>query len=808
MIDLRKYFVRSCIAAGLILPPVLLGGVYSHIGTNLIIMGIISFFGIICTVNFLIYGKELDISLTVLPLSLIVLYIFVQLVPLPNSLLEILSPKAAYFHNIEGRGYHPLTLSLPDSWYTLTRVITLIIFASLISRPLFSDKKKWRGIIINLIIAVSTCIIAISIVFRILQFDTWLYGTLRHPGFLLDPIIINPNHAAGFFGISGILSLLLLTKKEHKRKKVFYGSLFFFHSLAVFGTLSRGGILAYITSISFFLIMSRYSFIRNRKNLAIFLFPLLLILSTVFYTGNTLLKKEFNYEKEGFFEKVANYENVADYSLDFFLTGSGSGSFSKVYTYYQKNPETRFVQLENEPVQFFLEYGLFAFLIFGILIFIVLRQKKKDRRYRGYYAVFLFVILQNTIDFNFHNFSTLFPVLIIMLLATDHKKFTGNKSKILASTLLLLSLSVFLVSITSFGHKLVGYEREDDYNRKLYLHPAHYLVPMNKTIEKMNSGQITEVIEASQTVSAVIEKAPEYYFSYFLAGNLMLRIESYPQALEFFRISLEKCDKNLLPVFQKINRMLQQKNLGKQVTEIIPEAHDNLSDLEEFLVKESNFNKTLETFISKKRDIFPVGAVKIFIRNKDLKTAKKIMSDINPADLDKKTNGELLILSGKIEYQEEDYEGAFDKYMKGSMMTENFSHFLITAYCSLKLGKNEMELAEKNLKKYSLHSTNNLAAFYLWKHRKELISGDISRALKSLEKAAEINPNPNLKEKLTYFYYRNGLYSQALLEVKEIIRKYPGYKKDKMKKFLKKIKKIISRKDMDVIKDSLLNKDL
>jgi tetratricopeptide (TPR) repeat protein len=804
MADLRKYFIRSCIATGLVLPPFLLGGVYSHIGTNLIIMGLISFFGIFCSIHFLIYGKKLNVSMIMLPLILIDLFVLLQLIPLPLQLLGILSPKATFFHSIEGSGYHPLTLSIPDSWYTFFRVGTMVIFASLLSRPLFSDLKKWRRIIINLIIAVSTVIIAISIVFRLLQFDTWLYGTLRHPGFLLDPIIINPNHAAGFFGISGILSLLLLTKKEHKRKKIFYGTLFFFHSLAVAGTLSRGGILAYILAIIFFLVISRHSIIRNKKNLVIFLLPLLLILSTVFYTGFALLEKEFDVEREGFFDKVGNFESVIDYSADFYITGSGAGSFSKVYTYYQKNPETRFVELENEPVQFFLEYGLFAFVIFAILIFIVLRQKKKDRRYKGYYAVIFFVVLQNTVDFNFHNFATLFPILIIMMLSTDHITFTGKKAKIFASVLLLLCISVFAVSISSAGHKLVGYEKETDYDKEVHLYPAHYLVPMKRTIDKINDPSATEAISATQTVSALIDKAPEYYFSYFLAGNLMLRIGSRQEALYFFRLSLKKCDNNLFEVFKKINSILKNNGMKNDIPSIIPENHEHLSDLEQFLVNESLSNKAFEPFLSERPDLFPVGAIKIFIRKKDLVTAKKMLTQNHSNTYDNKTKGELLMLSGKIDCDEKNYADAFRKYTKGASYTENFSHYLTAAYCALKLGEKEIVLAEKNLMKGSLHTSRNLSSYYLWKYRKELMGNDIARALKSLEKAAEISKNPNVKNQLVLFYYRNRMYPQAYDEIKEIIHYHPDYRKKDMQKLLEKIQQSITTKEYDTLKDSLL----
>ncbi len=804
MPDVRKHLTRLCIATGLIMPPFLLGGVYSHVGTNLVIIGVISFFGIVCATSFLMHGEDLNISIAVVPLILIGLYILLQLIPLPPALLGLLSPKAAYFHNIEGSGSHPLTLSIPDSWYTLIRVMTLITFASLISRTLFADIKKWRRMLLNLVIAVSTCMIAVSIVFRMLQFDTWLYGTLRHPGFLIDPLIINPNHAAGFFGISGILSLLLLTKKEHKRKKMFYGTLFFLHSLAVFGTLSRGGILSYVISIIFFMVISRYSFVRSRKNLIIFLFPLLLVLSTVFYAGNTLLKEEFNYEKDGFFDKVANYKNVADYAADFFITGSGSGSFSKVYTYYQKNPETRFVQLENEPVQFFLEYGLFAFLIFGLLIFIVLKQKNKDRRYKGYYSVFLFVILQNTVDFNLHNFSTLFPVTIIMILSTDRIKLTGLRSKGYALLFLFLCILTFGISVTRTGHRLVGYEKETDYKKSVYLYPAHYLVPMEKTIQRMNSEKLTEAIEASQTVSAVIEKAPNYYFSYYLAGSLMLRIGSYDQAIDFFKLSLERTDDNILNVFKRINGSLKNYKLEKRIPEIIPRSHERLEKIENYLVNESAQNRVLENHILKNTETFPFASVRILFRKKDLPEAEEILSQIRKEDLNEHNLGEFFILSGKMAQYEKKYSEAFEMFLKGAEITHSFSHYMLAAYCALHLGKKEVKLIEHHLEKNSLHSTNNLAEFYLWKHKLETMNKDFSMALKSLEKAARLSSRPHIKKRLALFYYKNGLFSEAEREIKNIIRDHPDYQKKEMKHLQKTIRNSIIKKDQDIIKDSLL----
>ena len=37
-----------------------------------------------------------------------------------------------------------------------------------------------------------------------------------------------------------------------------------------------------------------------------------------------------------------------NYFGDFYITGSGTGSFSRTYPYYQTNPEKHFDQLEND----------------------------------------------------------------------------------------------------------------------------------------------------------------------------------------------------------------------------------------------------------------------------------------------------------------------------------------------------------------------------------------------------------------------------------------------------------------------------
>jgi len=185
-----------------------------------------------------------------------------------------------------------------------------------------------------------------------------------------------------------------------------------------------------------------------------------------------------------------------------------------------------------------------------------------------------------------------------------------------------------------------------------------------------------------------------------------------------------------------------------------------------------------------------------------------MLSKKHPGSHDSKTRGELLMLSGKIDYDEKNYEEAFRKYTQGADNTKSFSHYLSAAYCSLKLGEKETKRAEKNLMKGTLHSSRNLSSFYLWKYRKELMGNDIARALRSLEKAANISKDPNIKNQLAIFYYRNRMYSQADDKIKEIIRSHPDYRKKEMLQLLEKIQKSITIKESETLRDSLLNKEL
>ena len=138
---LKLLFLMLSSGVFFVLPPFLLGGVYSHTETNLLIMFVGAFSAFSYSVYLLVTKKPFAVSSVVFPFLAIVVFALLQLVPIPEGLLKILSPQGYFFHSLEGSGVRPLTMSVPDTVYSIFRVLTLIFLSSILSRNIFLGNK-------------------------------------------------------------------------------------------------------------------------------------------------------------------------------------------------------------------------------------------------------------------------------------------------------------------------------------------------------------------------------------------------------------------------------------------------------------------------------------------------------------------------------------------------------------------------------------------------------------------------------------------------------------------------------------------
>ena len=773
-----------------VLPPFLLGGVYYHIGTNLVIMFIGAFAMFCYSVYLLATKKSFAISSVIFPLAAIIVFALLQLIPLPLPLLKIFSPQGHFFHTLEGAGAHPLTMSIPDTLYSIFRVLTLIFLSCILARNIFLGNKKWKQNTIDTVILISTVAIILSVALRFLQSDAWLYGRLRHSGFFIESILINTNNAAGYFGISGLLALTSIYTSNFQRKKIFYASLFFLHSAAVAATISRAGIAAYVAALILFFFINRKS-VKNSGGYKFYLpvASLVLVLIFIYQTGLKLLEHEFDFGRENYFDKIDSIARAKDYFFDFLFTGSGLGSFSKVFSYYQSNLWIYARELENEPIQFILETGIvFALFIFAFFIWLVIFGHRETKRKNGLVAILFFIVMHNTFDFNLHNFATLFPIILVLVLLVKPMELRGNKRVISLASLALLSLTTMIFTATEGGQKLLGYQPEEEasvpYEKAVYLEPANFKIPLNRGVEKLNSGDTELVLSAGAELSSALLKAPKYYYTHYINGVYMLRLGADDQALVLFKQALDLSGRKYAKVLDTIYDRMLHYGLQERITEIISLNDENKVELERFIFKISDSNASALDFARKNQDVFFISVIRDMLKEKRydeaLEMIRRIQSDRK--DLSDFERGQLMIYNGKILEKDQLYKEAFDLYMRGADLTQRFGDYLTAAYCSLKLEKESQELVESSLKNMTLRTSGNLGNYYRWLSTREFAAKNQAAGFKYLERAAEVAHNPYWQLEVANMYAKRGMHYFAAQNFLKITRDYPKFKPEEMKK--------------------------
>ena len=169
---------------------------------------------------------------------------------------------------------------------------------------------------------------------------------------------------------------------------------------------------------------------------------------------------------------------------------------------------------------------------------------------------------------------------------------------------------------------------------------------------------------------------------------------------------------------------------------------------------------------------------KRYIEARDL--IDKIFKENN--DLSDFERGQLLVYRGKIAEHDQFYREAFRLYMEGADLTPRFGDYLTAAYCSLKLDQETQNLVDSTLKNMTLKSSGNLGTYYRWLSRREFDAGNQATGFKYLERAAEVARNPNWQLEVANMYSKRKMYYSAAQNFLKIIREYPDFKPEEMKK--------------------------
>ena len=377
----------------------------------------------------------------IFPLLLLLLWIALQLVPLPPPLVAFLSP-GTY------QAYQPI-LGLQDnfSWIPLTvnQKATLLELLRLSSYALFYIFT------IQLLSNIDTLTKTVKIVAWLTMGIAFLAiiqkFTSPHEIYWLKPMpeSFRPtgpweyhNHYAGFMELVFPLVLALFfyyrpkfTYKQTLRKQIVSifsapdANLHFFLSfgiililVSVFVALSRGGNISISLGLFFFLLL----LLRRKKTTPGKTVPLLILgsilLAATLFTWTPLLTKYGTSISETsgllFDGRFLVWQDCIPLIKDFLFTGSGFGTFGHVYPQYNTLPATAtFTHAHNDYIELITDGGLIGFSLMMWFVVSVLRNGLKrlaTRRERysvfltiaGLTAIFSFLIHSGT-DFNMHN---------------------------------------------------------------------------------------------------------------------------------------------------------------------------------------------------------------------------------------------------------------------------------------------------------------------------------------------------------------------------------------------------------------------
>ncbi len=488
----------------------------------------------------------------IIPLVLVLAFILLQIIPLPQNFVKFLSPATFdIYHNCSG-------LTGPARWipFSIYPRATMMEFLRFSTYTLFyitAVQLLADRLFLKRTVAVVAWFAALLSILVIIEFITkslnyplphgkilWI-RQLNHGGSPVGPYV-NRNHYAGLMEMIFplILSMFLafrpiITRISLKRRiadffnqkrinnHFLYGTAAILIATSILLSLSRGGIISLTLSMSFFATLVIIKARQKRTGL----FIAIIIITVLFLTGTS--------GWDAIFDRFENIRNQSGFIYDnryiiwadckeiirnFPLFGTGAGTVENIYPIYRSFPGNDILEhAHNDYIEFLCTGGiLLPALMFFCLFSILFSATKSFNKRREWYSILLFagcitsigaILLHSFVDFNMQigaNGLYFFFILALVVSAANTRMRSGlsttylKKSKkrpyIFGISALLLCSGVIYIN----GGALIANYLFSDYQN------------INLTPD-MSEDELYRISRAAQRAAAFDSLNPKYHQS-------------------------------------------------------------------------------------------------------------------------------------------------------------------------------------------------------------------------------------------------------------------------------------------------------
>jgi O-antigen ligase/tetratricopeptide (TPR) repeat protein len=374
-----------------------------------------------------------------LPLTLLIFWMLFQVLSLPPSIIHTVAPSTYEI-------YQPiLDVSPQDQWIPLTvnqkatlfesmRIASYALFYFLTVQILSSGPYLKKTVRIVSYLAIGIAFLAIIQKFSSPNHIYWFRSTPEGAG-TVGPWVYH-NHYAGFMEMMCplVLALFLFYQPTVNHEKplrsriaeictlpgsnlhVFFGCGVLVIISSIFVSLSRGGIISLTMALLFFvLVLPRKTF--NFKYVTYgFLVCSIALMVTWFGWGSIIEKFGTTFTDTGNITNIRLqlWQDSLNIIHDFFLTGTGFGTFIHIYPLYKTVANDAILDhAHNDYIELLTDGGIVGFVLAACFILtIILHAWKNLKIRRDRYAILVSIgaltgivsiLFHSVTDFNMHN---------------------------------------------------------------------------------------------------------------------------------------------------------------------------------------------------------------------------------------------------------------------------------------------------------------------------------------------------------------------------------------------------------------------